>query len=468
MDTLNTLKDKVNEKLKSEGLVFIASDFERGLGLENLLENYHIVSTSKNHFYSALVRHNKNVFSVEEELVKETSSKIFGSPSVQSYIYKNNIKKIQTFKISKRFEEQVSESAMKLLNTTSEMNEMFEDKLSQYEMFKDSEVSTKKNFVSELGSLEYENIVKDLGDIFVIQYSKGHTGSGTVVIRSSEEFENEKQRFPNRKALLSEFIMTNLSYTVNGCITDDANYFGGLSYQITGVPDLTSSEGATVGNDFSVRTGINEEQVLQEFQKIGNIMQSKGYRGMFGIDFLIKNDEFYLIEVNARQTASVPFYTYLQLDLGQIPLSLIHLAQFLNIEFDIDEEEYNKINLEPIEASQIFIRAKDDYEIKGKVYSGFYRLQSDNTAMLLEKEGKKDYVIYLDEEKDRPLIFDSNGYNILEDKEKILVHTKEQGDQLGKGDEIARIQLMNSAMNEDLSVKNFYLDVLKAVKESLR
>lgn len=197
-------------------------------------------------------------------------------------------------------------------------------------------------------------------------------------------------------------------------------------------------------------------------------MQSKGYRGMFGIDFLIKNDEFYLIEVNARQTASVPFYTYLQLDLGQIPLSLIHLAQFLNIEFDIDEEEYNKINLEPIEASQIFIRAKDDYEIKGKVYSGFYRLQSDNTAMLLEKEGKKDYVIYLDEEKDRPLIFDSNGYNILEDKEKILVHTKEQGDQLGKGDEIARIQLMNSAMNEDLSVKNFYLDVLKAVKESLR
>jgi predicted ATP-grasp superfamily ATP-dependent carboligase len=80
-------------------------------------------------------------------------------------------------------------------------------------------------------------------------------------------------------------------------------------------------------------------------------MQSAGYKGLFGLDFVIdKSGQVFLIEINARQPASTGFHTKLLLKESKIPLNLLHIAEFL---FENDEES-NKSYIEFI--NEVLIR----------------------------------------------------------------------------------------------------------------
>ena len=93
---------------------------------------------------------------------------------------------------------------------------------------------------------------------------------------------------------------------------------GNVSYQITGMPPLTDSPFATVGNDWSLPHTLLNERHLDELrgiaEKIGAKMSDSGWKGLFGIDVIYdeERDQFKLIEINARQPASTTFESQLQ------------------------------------------------------------------------------------------------------------------------------------------------------------
>ena len=90
-------------------------------------------------------------------------------------------------------------------------------------------------------------------------------------------------------------------------------------------------------------------------QKVGIIMKEKGYKGFFGLDFLVEgdSDKIYLSEVNARLTASTSFYTYLEKGLGRTPLLIYHIASFLEKDIPDNERWISKLV-----GSQIIFRSQ--------------------------------------------------------------------------------------------------------------
>lgn len=468
---------KINEKTRNKPIVYFSNDIERSFGLEKYLDHFYMFCIDKNEIVDyAQKDFPDRVFclgKISDEEVFRSSVKLVSHSETQKRLKDLGSFYAQTFKISPRFEFLAKNLGATLLNTQAKLNRLFESKLSQFEALSKSNVNFPKTIITKVNEIDFEYLKKELELPFVLQYNRGHTGDGTLIIQSKEDLKQLEIDFPERTVKISKYIDSSLMYNCNVCITNKNNYIAGINYQITGVKELTNKDRATVGNDFSNFAGINENVISKlkdEIQKISDNMRKNGYLGLYGVDFIIKDEEVFIIEINARQTQSIPFLTKLQFMQNEVPLLLMHVAQFLGIEFELDQEEYNQRNTKPINASQIFLRSQTDgREVKGNVKPGIYRLQSDNAAREAQKNGNKN-IIFTDEESDMPLIFQREGYNIdsLDEIAGFLILAKSLGQKVKDGDELARIQMLQPALNKNFVLEKWIIEAMKSIDNYLK
>jgi glutathione synthase/RimK-type ligase-like ATP-grasp enzyme len=379
-----------------KAIFFVCNDPERALGLENVIENFHIICTDNSPWLKVAKENDIKFFSLAQKEEKanpvfRNSSKLLENKEVQAYIKKNTPRgtkaQIMVFKVSLRVEEICEKLGYKLLNTTSALNKKFELKISQYNDLKTLVSFFPKTIITTLNKVTYSQLKRKLGEKIVLQYNRGHTGNSTVFVNDEKDFTKERKSFPNRLARIAEYVEGDI-YTLNACVTRFGIVYGGISQQITGIEELTSKEGGTVGNDWQVTEKITKKahfQIKEILERLHKELFNAGYKGLFGVDLVItKRQRVYLIEINSRQPASIPMHTKLMLNEEFIPLQAFHIAEFLceenasyirflnkyfhkglaetNISRYIEEQ--NKLSLIPIEASQIFLRNTKKYKQK--------------------------------------------------------------------------------------------------------
>jgi hypothetical protein len=427
MDTIQTLTEKIVQKCNGAQIFYVTPDVERAIGLENLFPNFHIICLYKNEIIDYMRRSKVKVFCLEERRDKSEKNRyrysnyILTHPLVQQYIQEQNGQRngyLMFFKIAPNIERSAKEMGFSILNTSAKLNAQFELKLSQYFELSKLPIDIPKMIISTFKEAEYTLLQQKLGHQFIVQYDRGHTGGGTRLVSSPEVFSALQRKFPDRKVRFAEIINGD-PYTLNACITRHGICWGALSRQLTGISESTAERFATVGNDFyfpkylsdQARNNINICTTI-----VGEHMQKAGFKGLFGIDVIIekKTNKTYVIEINARQPASISFFTKLQLLKNQIPLNLLSLAEFLDIEYKIDIPSYNLAIQQPYEAAQLFMRNKYSTHAKviGSIKPGLYRLQGVNSAFIWSK-GKpkiKRNVISIDEDRDKQLIFTNESY----------------------------------------------------------
>lgn len=402
-------------KINDISIFYLCNDFERSLGLEKLIPNFHIICIDFNNGVLNARKEGVKIFCLEEELkeinpIFRNSNKLLNHPKVQEYIEKNSLGKDKTylmfFKIAPNIEATAKELGYKVINSSAKLNQIFEHKISQYE-----QLSSLNYFphtrVSKLKDISFKILEKELSLPFVIQYDRGHTGSSTVFINNLGEFESEQKLYPERIAKFSKYINGD-AWTINACTTRMGTLYGGLSYQITGLENCTSKKGATVGNDWTKELDSDvQEQLRLMTEDIGERMYNQGFKGMFGIDIVVENGLAYLIEVNARQTASVSMHTKLMLKDEQIPLEILHIAEYIS---RTDQEYIDNINtilgtkytLEELSSilksqniegtyalkgSQIILRNTNSEEtkVKGELKTGIYKYE--NNKLVYVRDG---------------------------------------------------------------------------------
>jgi len=472
-DNLSSLLEKFKTHFASSRYIYICNDPERALGLEKVIPNYQVAHIDLSQYLDDFKSNGIKYFCWQEheaEISLRSSIKLIRSDRFLDYYNLEKDKKtyIQTFKISPAFQQSVTNLGATLANTNAELNRMFEDKISQFENISALAITLPKGEIFSLDQIVYADLASQLGSKFVLQFNKGHTGMGTKFITNEQELNELKEQFPGRSVRVAQFI-EGQAYTLNACVGSKGIYMGGLSKQITGDKDLTPFAGATIGNDFEYRKEINNDnlkQIENEVIIIGEAMRAKGYKGLFGIDLIIDTQgKVFIIEINARQPASIPMYTKMQLKLGQIPLSMIHVAEFCGIDYEIDQNTYNQINLAPLPYSQVFVRTFREYELEFPLRSGVYRLQGDNAAIDRVSSEVKPDTIFLDEERDMALLFQKDGY-CIDDIEQggLLILTPAKKRKLAVNDELGRIQINSSAHLPDGQLHHWIKQALIAIK----
>ena len=487
-DITQKLIFQVNTKTKETPIIYFVRDAERALGLENLLENYYIVCIEKGYIVDQLeqkfpghilctqkenieLKSNSTLDLINNEKVQERIKKVAGA---EGKFY------AQLFHFNAPAYLKLQNLGGVVLNNKAELNRQFEDKISQFKFFKDIAIQTPKAEIANLNELNFAAVQEKFSNInesssrkIVFQLDRAHTGTGTFIIENEDEFNNFKAEYDGNTVKVSEFI-DGESYTINACITSKGVAVQGLQYQITGIPELTLGKGSTVGNDWSYANQLSDEiknNIHQCVKNIGEAISKSGYKGLFGVDLMIHNNQIYIIEVNARQSANIPLQTKLELKANQTPLLLMHLAEFLGIENDITLET----KIPPLEGSQIFLRAKSDsFKVKFNLDSGVYRLQSDNSAfkwsfdkLRMKIGGIKDKVIFIDEDKDKPLIWQNEGYSVDDIKEGGFVLLLPQANtSRDKFEEVARMQFTNQIVYNN-QVSEWILEALVNIENQI-
>jgi len=184
---------------------------------------------------------------------------------------------------------------------------------------------------------------------FVLQLPISGGGKGTFFIASKGEFEQilNKQRQKGLKKMVVTKYITGVSPSITACVTKHGTLSTALQYQVLGQPELYRHEGYGLfcGHDWSSSNfadSINQ-QAYRVVDKLGDYLREVGYRGIFGLDFILQQDtgKLFVIECNPRWLDSLPVLTQAQVLNNEPPILAFHLMEFLGIDYKIDLEKIN-------------------------------------------------------------------------------------------------------------------------------
>lgn len=489
-------------------IFYITSDLERALGVENLLFNYNIIYSKP----SQLAVPATDAGAYLKNFTSDSyysSTKLLENPEVINYIKtssQGNKPTIIVYKSDSKIEQICENNGFNLLNPRKQIHKEVENKSKFADFVKDTDIFVHpehENF-TKLNDLAYENLINKFGYEFYVQFIFGESGNGTFLIRTKEEFENLQKSYPLRQGKVTIRI-PGPAYTVNCCVTRVGVFIGGISEQITGDPLFSSSRGGTIGNDFTQRhlDDASRSKLVEKCMEIGEILKEHGYKGVFGLDFILNLDEqkFYLIEANLRQVQSLSFISYLQQMNKQTPTLLIHYLELMNHDFsqrynlvdnEMEEIIYKDVlnfknskdqislnikNNQPLNASQVIMRNSKNINIKvlDQFPSGVFRMRGRNPdqSAELEHEQQKYMEIYaLREDGFSHLCLINRGYNIMEAAKEsgMVIHFVPEMTFAQPHIELGRIQFLDTAFasHDSDELKGWIYDTFNAIKENSR
>lgn len=285
-------------------------------------------------------------------------------PRVKKYLSQFNSPAILVYKPSSKIEEACQEKNWTLLaNPTSFGKDMFENKIKFRRILQEIGVPVPPGKVCPVDKLHYGHLINKYGLPFVIQHPTKGGGKGTFFINNQEDFDKAFKKLTGKwieeddeeikfksipEAIIAKFIQGS-SPSLTGCVTRQGILSTNLQYQILDIPQLFSPKkgsGLFCGHDWTSSRFSEKisQQAYEAVEKIGQYFKQQGYRGIFGLDFILdeQNKQLYVVECNPRLVGSYPTVNMTQLLNNEPPILAFHVLEFLGLDYQIDIQEINK------------------------------------------------------------------------------------------------------------------------------
>jgi hypothetical protein len=432
--------DDVRAVLQSldEPVFYVTNDPNHGVGLERMPIDYGIICIDDNAITGYLQAGGVSVFSLERELgsknvIFRNSEQLLRHERTRAFLQTRNRANLLLFKTSAAIEKICQENGWRLLASPSRLGRYFENKLRFQEVLEKLGLPSPPGEVVTLSADLYPALRRRYGPTLVVQFAKGFGGSRTFLVEDEGHFAALAGDNPQKKARVARYV-DGLTLTINACVTRRGIVIGDLFYQITGLPQCTTYRLGSCGNDwlYPPLPGTVRGRVFEYTRLIGEHMRERGYRGIFGLDFVAEADshQVFVIENNARLVASIPLFTKLQIEGGEVPLLALHLLEFLGLNYEIDVEHINEDVQRRKGGAQLILHNLEGVttRVRGYLQPGVYRWA--------DAEG---------------LIFRRPGYSIEDCREQgeFLVLTVDEGRTVNPNIECARIQARRAMLAPD-------------------
>ncbi|GHF14712.1 ATP-grasp domain-containing protein [Pseudolysinimonas yzui] len=169
----------------------------------------------------------------------------------------------------------------------------------------------------------------------VLRRSRTSGGEGIVHVRDPDDVRSNWPRGADAFASISRFIDDAIPVNVGATVWRDGVTVHHASVQLIGIPGLVSREFGYCGNDFARAKDLGAEvldQIEESTTRIGDWLRSYGFRGSFGVDFLVADGRPLFLEVNPRFQGSTHASARLDIEQGLPDLMLEHLAAWLDLD----------------------------------------------------------------------------------------------------------------------------------------
>jgi hypothetical protein len=169
----------------------------------------------------------------------------------------------------------------------------------------------------------------------VLRRAVGSGGDGFELINVPDQLAGSELAQEDDEIAWSPFVRDYVPVNLGGCVFDD----GGVtlhtpSVQLVGLPLCTQLPFAYCGNDYAA-AGLLAPAALDSLERMslaaGRWLWSKDYRGAFGLDAMVRNEDVLFTEINPRFQGSSRPSGYLDEQAGLPDIFLDHLAALLGL-----------------------------------------------------------------------------------------------------------------------------------------
>jgi predicted ATP-grasp superfamily ATP-dependent carboligase len=373
--------------------------FDR-LGLEEIVSQYRILALRYS-LDTKLIEKDIQILSLEKGMgtkhirePRNATTIIARSQKVKKYLNKFKNPALIVYKASNKMEQACQENGWRLIaNPTHFGKKLFEDKIKFRRILQELGLPIPPGKVTSVNKLHYGHLINKYGLPFVIQHPTKGGGKGTFFINNQEDFDKALKKLgqrqdeedmarlkPPTKVIVAQFIQGS-SPSITVCVTKHGILSTNPQYQILDIPQLYNPEkgsGLFCGHDWTSSRFSSSicQQAYQFVEKVGQYFKNLGYRGIFGIDFILdeNNEQLYAAECNPRLVGAYPTLNMAQL-LNNEPLILaFHVLEFLNIDYQINLEEINRLMRQEKIGSQMIMHnltgrwARNYHQLKAGVY----------------------------------------------------------------------------------------------------
>lgn len=300
-----------------------------------------------------------------ENLKVKNSGYLLSQAKVQNQIKTSSNPVIVPFKPSAKIDLLCQKNHWLLVANPAKINRLLEDKVKFFELCSQNNLPIVPAFIAEFTKKNFLKAQQKFGQNIVIQTHFGWAGNST---HQFNNYDSAKNLIPqNTLAKFSPLLTNSYSLLNNCCLTKFGLIQSPPALQYTGLSDLTTNPFATVGRQWP---SLAPSEIQEKIKKISTdfsekILKPLNYRGFFGLDFIVQNNQVYLLECNPRLTASFAFYTQIELKNNLTTLFYFHLAEFLNLDFKIDISlEQNRFYNQNLLGSEITLRDSSGTTIK--------------------------------------------------------------------------------------------------------
>jgi len=229
----------------------------------------------------------------------------------------------------------------------------------------------------------FGEIRSEFGSRFVLQGPRGFTGSGTAIVDSERDYAAAGQRFEDTEVWAAPYIGP-LSLNINAFAMASRAAVAYPSVQLVGLEMLGARPGMYCGNDFTSTALLPMsivENAQEQTERIGSWLASLGYRGIYGVDFLIEptTQHLYPVDLNPRWQGSTVLETQAMLRAGRLPLAAAEIAYQTGMLGESEVVPYLEAFRYPLQGSQLLPYAREPkaVEMHRKVFPGIYASQQE-------------------------------------------------------------------------------------------
>jgi len=195
-------------------IFYVTNDVGKGIGLEDVLPNYHIICLDDHPLVNILQNRGISVFCLERALgskniIFRSSGIILDHPAVLSFIRektKSSRPNILFFKPQKKIGIIAKRENFNLLGNSTEISRFFEDKIEFFKLCQKEGLPIHEGEITTLSQSNFTAIVKKYGEVLVIQFGRGWAGNSTFFISTEEELQDLKKRFGQIQVKVGRFI----------------------------------------------------------------------------------------------------------------------------------------------------------------------------------------------------------------------------------------------------------------------
>lgn len=354
--------------------------------LESLLSNsgytFYLLVVDK--FLNINLPQLKNFYSLSQNNLKiKNSGFLLSQKNIQFQIKQSQNPVIIPFKASAKIEKICQKQQWLNASNPSKITRLLEDKIKFHLLCQENKLPLLPAIVAPFNQKNFKLAQKKFGQKIVTQTHFGWAGNSTHL---ASDYSEINRLITNKTPTKFSPYLSGYSLLNNCCLTRHGLLQSPPALQYTGLKSFTSNPFATVGRQwpsFAPTNIINKiHQITTDFSE--KVLKPLNYRGFFGLDFLVFQDKVYLLECNPRLTASFALYTQMELKNNLTPLFYYHLAEFTNLDYQIDlNKEQERFFNQNLIGSEITLRNEQGTTIK-KI-SAFKAFAKKNNPIIIDQ-----------------------------------------------------------------------------------